>query len=136
MDLYAENILEHYRHPRKQQNLASSSVSHEEKNVSCGDILEISLIIEDEKIKDIGWIGTGCAISQAGMSMVSENLIGIKIDDVLKMDSKDIYEMLGVPIGPRRIKCALLCLHTLKNAILKYKNEKPKSWLDTVGENL
>ena len=132
MDLYADNILDHYRDPRKKEELKSASVSHKEANYSCGDEVNIQLKIEDGKITSIGWQGTGCAISQAGMSILSEEIDGMSIEDVEKMKKQDIYDLLGVPIGPRRFKCALICLHVIKNAIHLYKDEKPQGWAETV----
>ncbi len=148
MDLYAENILDHYRHPRN-KNLPSPSgrgvgarpapersdwcggeglVVHEEVNLSCGDSLTISLVITDDRITEIGWDGNGCAISQAAMSMLSEELMGKSLKEIELMEKKDIYELLGVPVGPRRFKCALLCLHTLKNAMRKMRGENAQGW--------
>ncbi len=132
MDLYAENILDHYRHPRHKETLEGADVSHEEINVSCGDKVTVSLKLTDGTIADIGWQGEGCAISQAGISILTDELIGLSVDEVMKMKKQTVYELLGVPIGPRRFKCALLCLHAVKNAIHKLRDEAPQSWLDTV----
>ena len=120
MDVYAENILDHYRHPRGKQRLAQPSVTHEETNVSCGDSLIVDLSIADGVIREIGWEGSGCAISQAAMSMLGEELAGKTIDAAGALDAKDVYDLLGVPIGPRRVKCALLGLQAVKNAIRSY----------------
>ena len=133
MDLYAENILDHYRHPRAKQPLSSSSVSHEEVNLSCGDALTIHLKIEGDHVTEIGWEGSGCAISQAAMSMLSEELAGKSLDSVDALKKVNVYELLGVPVGPRRTKCALLGLHTLKNAVRKLKGVKMQGWGETVS---
>lgn len=133
MDLYAENILDHYRHPRHAGDLAEPAVTHGEENVSCGDTIDLSLKIENGMVTDVGWHGTGCAISQAAMSLLSEELIGKAIADVESLTPKHIYDLLGVEIGPRRVKCALLCLHALKNAIRKSRGEEPVSWVHTVA---
>ena len=137
MDLYAENILDHYRHPRGKASASlseeSCSAIHHEDNPACGDELTIALTLDGDTITDISWSGTGCAISQAGMSMLHEELIGRSTDEVLNLNKEDVYEMLGIPIGPRRFKCALIGLHTLKNCIRKTQNGNPQSWLDTVG---
>lgn len=133
MDLYAENILDHYRHPRGKTEIADATVKHGEENHSCGDKLTVELKINDEKISQIGWSGDGCAISQAAMSIMSEELIGKTADEISTMKPKQLYEMLGVPIGPRRFKCALLCLHTMKNALRKAKKEELLGWIHTVA---
>ena len=133
MDIYAENILDHFRRPRNSGELASATVNNEEFNHACGDSLHLWLKISEGKIVGVGWTGTGCAISQASMSIVSEELEGMSEDDVLKLTKDDIYEMLGVPIGPRRFKCALMSLHTAKNAIQKARGKIPQSWVETVA---
>ncbi len=135
MDLYAENILDHYRHPRTKKSLDAPSVTHEEVNVSCGDALTIHLTIAAGRISEIGWEGSGCAISQAAMSMLSEELAGTLLDDVASLQKEHVYDLLGVPIGPRRVKCALLCLHTLKNAVRKLKREEARGWGEMVGRS-
>lgn len=132
MDVYAENILEHYRHPRGKESLTSSIPSHTEANISCGDTLTIQLVSADGALKKINWQGTGCAISQAAMSMLAEELEGKTLEDVEAVSKEDVYELLGVPIGTRRVKCALLSLHTLKNTLRKLYGKDPQSWLDTV----
>ena len=135
MDLYAEHILDHYRSPRGKNPLESASVTHTERNLSCGDALTLSLKIEDGAIQGLSWEGTGCAISQAGMSMLSEELAGQTLDQAKAIDAQHMLAMLGVPIGPRRMKCALLGLHTLKNAIHQLKGEQEQPWRDTAGED-
>jgi nitrogen fixation NifU-like protein len=132
MDLYAENVLDHYRHPRNTGNLPKASVRHREENLSCGDDLTIELEIACGRITKVRWQGTGCAISQAAMSILSEELVGKTTDEIETLAPDEIRTMLGVPVGPRRIKCALLCLHTLKNALKKWRKEPLQDWLQTV----
>lgn len=132
MDVYAENILDHYRHPRSKHRIASPSIEHEEVNIACGDALTISLKVNGGKVEEAGWDGTGCAISQASMSLLMEELAGKTEEEIVALQKKDVYALLGVPIGPRRFKCALLALHTLKNALRTLHGNAPQSWLDTV----
>lgn len=135
MDLYAENILDHYRSPRGKRPLSQPDITHGEKNHSCGDAVTIQLKIQDGVIEEMGWEGTGCAISQAGMSMLAEELEKKPVADAEAMEAKQMLEMLGVPIGPRRMKCALLSLHTLKNALRASKGQPSQLWRETVGED-
>jgi len=132
MDVYAENILDHYRHPRGKELLANPSAFHTEANISCGDTLTIQVEVRDGKLQQLGWQGTGCAISQAAMSLLAEELEGKTMDEIDRLSKEEVYELLGVPIGTRRIKCALLSLHTLKNTLRKLDGKDPQSWLDTV----
>ena len=133
MDLYAENILDHSKHPRSTGDLPNPTVRHSEENVSCGDALTIDLNIEDGVIKEIRWRGTGCAISQAAMSLLSEELEGMTLKDLAALQPAYVTELLGVPVGPRRFKCALLGLHTIKNALRIHSKQPPQSWIDTVA---
>ncbi len=133
MDLYAENILDHYRHPRHKQTMAKSTVCHEEKNLSCGDTLTIMLHIDQNQINNISWQGDGCAISQAAMSILADELQSKSLSDLDALSAKNIHDLLGIPIGNRRVKCALLCLHALKNALHTFRKEQLQSWTDTVG---
>lgn len=133
MDLYAENILDHYKNPRHAGHLKNPTTSRREENLSCGDDLTLELAIEDGTITDLAWRGEGCAISQAAMSLLSEELIGETAADAEGTTKEEVLSMLGVPVGPRRLKCALLCLHTLKNALRGARGEGPQSWLESVS---
>ena len=119
MNLYAENILDHYRHPRGKCDIANATfgIRHSESNTSCGDEITIGLTIENEKIIEMGWDGTGCAISQAAMSMLFEELEGKEISAILNLSDEDVLELLGVPISNRRMNCALMSVQALRNAI-------------------
>jgi nitrogen fixation protein NifU and related proteins len=135
MDIYAENILDHFRNPRNCGEISDATVDHKEENIECGDDLRLYLKIENEKITNAKWEGKGCAISQASMSILSEELTGMSTEDAEKMTKEDIYELLGVPIGPRRFKCALIGLHALKNALLKTNEKELQSWAKTIEMN-
>lgn len=132
MDLYADNILDHYKHPRNTGGIPRA-VTHREENISCGDDLTIDLVIENDVIKDLKWRGEGCAISQAAMSLLSEELIGMKVTVAQAIKPDHVYALLGVPVGPRRFKCALLGLHTLLNTLRTARKHAPQSWTQTVS---
>ncbi len=132
MDLYAENILDHYRDPRHKEVMKDASVTHEEANHVCGDEVTVQLKIEDDRITSIAWQGVGCAISQAGISILCEEVEGMTLEEAEGLKKQDIYDLLGVPIGPRRFKCALICLHALKNVIHLHCNEELQGWMETV----
>lgn len=132
MDLYAENILDHYKSPRHKGILPTPTVTHQEKNLSCGDDLTIELAIVSGRITDLRWTGQGCAISQAAMSMLSEELIGKRTTEASTLSPSDVLKLLRVPIGPRRKKCAFLCLHTLKNTLRKIEGQDAAPWTETV----
>lgn len=116
-DIYQENILDHYKHPHRKGALLEYDAKEEGTNPSCGDELTLYVKYADEKISDLGFTGEGCAISQAAMSMLGERLIGMTREDAGKLSGQDMYDMLGVAVGPQREKCALLPLRTLQRAL-------------------
>jgi len=120
--MYQENILDHYKSPRNFGKMENATVHHHEKNPLCGDELDLYLVIdENKKIVDVKVYARGCAISVASASMLSDEIKGKTIDELGKMTKENILEMLGIPISPVRLKCALLSLDTLKNSILIFE---------------
>ena len=111
---YREYILDHYKNPRNYGRLESPTLSHEEDNPLCGDIIGIDLAVEDGSIADVRFHGRGCAISQASASLLTERLKGLSLEEARKISKEDVFEDLGIDISPARIKCALLSLKVLK----------------------
>lgn len=133
MDLYADQILDHYKHPRHAVPIGGATCEHEETNLSCGDRVKVQLAIDGGVVRNVGWHGEGCAISQAGMSLLSEKLIGMPVDEALKLTKADALSLLGVPVSERRMKCALLGLHAVLNTLRPGKALPPQSWTETVA---
>ena len=114
-DMYREMILDHYHNPRKKKLLKPADIEYEEDNPVCGDHIHLTIQIDEQNvIKDVGWEGDGCAISQASASMLYETLVGKTLDEIKAVNKDEVLEMLGIPLSPVRIKCALLSLKVLK----------------------
>jgi nitrogen fixation protein NifU and related proteins len=113
-DLYQQNILDHFKYPRHHGKLADATVVQEEHNPLCGDRLTLYLKVADGTIRDVSFEGRGCAISQAAASMLAEELVGKTTAEAKNIGKEQILDLLGIPIGPVRLKCALLSLKTLK----------------------
>lgn len=126
MDLYQEEILEHYKHPLNHGQIDNADRVQAERNASCGDELTFYLNIQDNRIADIKFNGTGCAISQASASMLTEEIKGKALEDIQAMKPDDIVELLGIEIGPTRLKCALLSLQGITRATAPDSQDKPE----------
>lgn len=116
-DLYRENIIDHYRHPRNKGHLEHPDIRYHDVNPFCGDEITIELKLDGDRIVEAAFDGKGCAISQASASMLTEEILGKTLNEVKAMGKEDILEMLGIPIGPVRMKCALLALKVLKAGV-------------------
>jgi nitrogen fixation NifU-like protein len=116
-ELYRENILEHYKHPRCQGTLDDATGTYEDANPLCGDRIRMDFKITDGRIEKVRFSGTGCSISQASASMLCEAVEGRTLEEVRAMGREQVLEMIGIDLGPVRLKCALLALKTLKAGI-------------------
>ncbi len=113
-DLYRDNIIDHYQNPRNYGALEHPDISYEDSNPVCGDEIRMDLKIQDGRVIDARFQGHGCSISQASASMLTEEIIGKSLEDVKQIDKQYLLDMLGIPLGPVRLKCALLSLKVLK----------------------
>lgn len=121
-ELYKEFILELYRNPLNKKNLAEFDIEQSGYNPACGDDINIKIKFdENKKIKDIGYQGQGCAISEAATSLLTDEVIGFGVQEIFNLKEEDVIKLLGVDIIYTRKKCALLGLKTLQEAIKKYE---------------
>ena len=114
MNIYEEDILDHYENPSNYGTLEQPDISYEEDNPLCGDQIRMDLQIEDGIITDLRFCGHGCTISLAAASMLTEEIKGKPLEEVKQLNKDDILDMLGIPLGPVRLKCGLLALKVLK----------------------
>jgi nitrogen fixation NifU-like protein len=113
-DFYRQNILDHYENPRNWGRLEKPDISAEDANPLCGDKIRMDLVVKDGRVETVRFSGHGCSISRAAASMLSEAIQGKTLEEVKALGREDVLEMLGIELGPVRLKCALLALKTLK----------------------
>lgn len=111
-------ILDHYKNPRNYGTIDDPDLTCEEGIPSCGDLIRLDLKLDGGKVKDIKFSGTGCAISQASVSILTEQVAGKDIQEITTLTDDDMIKALGRRISPIRFKCALLGLKVLKKALL------------------
>lgn len=117
-DLYREQIIDRYRNPRMRGTLDPHDFSYQDDNPLCGDRIRIDLRVDGNGvITEAAFDGVGCAISQASADLLTESVVGKDLDEVKGMSKEDVLEMLGIELGPVRLKCALLSLKVLKAGV-------------------
>ena len=119
-NLYRDFILEHYREPHNRGVLEPHDLHFADSNPTCGDEMSITLRLdgESQRVTDVAFDGRGCAISQASASILTDELRGQSLEQLRSIDPRDVVENLGVPIGPARLKCALLVYKVLQGAVI------------------
>jgi nitrogen fixation NifU-like protein len=125
-DMYRQQILDHYKNPRNAGELDDPTFTHVGENPVCGDTIEMDVRLDgdEETVERVAFRGEGCAISQAAASMLSEELAGMAVEDLLAMDRDDVIDMLGVEISAMRVKCAVLAEKVAQDGVEIYFGEK------------
>ena len=114
-DLYREVIIDRYKNPQFRGSTNPHDISFEDDNPLCGDHIRVELKLDEEgKVQAASFDGHGCAISQASADLLMENIHGKSLDEVKALNKEDLLDLLGIELGPVRLKCALLSLKVLK----------------------
>lgn len=116
--MYREVIIEHYKHPAYRGHLEPHDIHFADNNPLCGDHIEITMQVgADGVVKDARFDGHGCAISQASADLLIESIIGKPLEEIKQLNKQHILDLLGIDLGPVRLKCALLSLKVLKAGV-------------------
>ncbi len=116
-ELYKENVIDHYKHPRNKKEMFQCTAQHREVNPICGDAITMYVKTNNRTIEEVTFTGNGCAISQASASLLTETMKGKTIEEAKKFGQEKVFGLLGIPISHTRTKCALLSLKTLHHAL-------------------
>lgn len=121
-DLYRELIIDRYKNPQYRGILEPNDITFEDDNPLCGDHIRIDLRVDgDGRVSEVAFDGHGCAISQASADLLLESILGKTLDEVKRLNKQDVLDMLGIELGPVRLKCALLSLKVLKAGVYGIK---------------
>jgi len=117
-DLYREVIIERYKNPVYKGELDPCDIRFEDENPLCGDHIRIDLRVDGQgNVSEAAFSGHGCAISQASADLLLESIQGKSLDEVKQLNKEDVLDLIGIELGPVRLKCALLSLKVLKAGV-------------------
>lgn len=118
MDIYREEILEHYRNPHNFRVLPGADLSVEEANPLCGDSLKLFLKLagkgKDKIVTEVSFLGVGCVLSTVSASMLTDLIKGKTLKEIKALKKEDLLGLIGAEVAPARLKCALLPLEAVR----------------------
>ncbi|MFI5332636.1 MAG: iron-sulfur cluster assembly scaffold protein [Candidatus Babeliales bacterium] len=117
MNIYQATLMDHYKNPRNRGTLPMPDFSSEQLNPSCGDQICMAGLLQGDVVTNVVFQGTGCVISQATASLLTIHVVGFSRDMILAMDSAALCNLIGMELGPTRLKCALLPLQALQQGL-------------------
>lgn len=123
---FREELMAHAKAPHNRGVLKNAAIRQKETNPLCGDEIEIFAQVENSKLTEIKFTGTGCYVSQASASMLTDKMRGMKLLAIKKMNEESVMTMLGAAVTPARKKCAMLSLWTIQKGIENYLNVNKK----------
>lgn len=116
-NMYREHILELYKNPSNFGELKNPTHEYTENNTLCGDEITVQLLVEDRKIKDVKFNGSGCVMSLVSSSLLTDKIKNMDLGEVKKLTKDDVLDLLKIKINPSRIKCVLLPLDAVKKSL-------------------
>lgn len=124
VNVYQELLMDHYRNPRNRGTLGSPDFSSGQYNPSCGDSVSMQGHVIDSVLTTVAFEGKGCVISQATASLLTQKSLQQSLDVIMNLDKNAVLSMIGIQLGPTRLKCALLPLMALQDGIKEYLNKQ------------
>ena len=117
--MYTKQVMDHFENPRNVGELADANGVGEVGNAKCGDIMKMSMLIEDNIIKDIRFKTFGCGAAIATSSVATDLVKGKTVEEALKITNKQVIDMLG-GLPPAKIHCSVLAEEAIQAAINNY----------------
>lgn len=123
--LYQDELMEIFKYPKNKQELENPDIASLLHNPSCGDKVSIQVKFYKDKngilkVEKMAFMGSGCVISQASASLLTEFCKDKTIEQLQNISTQDILDLIKIKLGPTRMRCALLALDALKSGLKKY----------------
>lgn len=132
MKLYSEKVMDHFMNPRNVGEMEDPDGTGIYGSPVCGDMMQIQVKIEDDVIKDAKFKTFGCGSAIASSSMATSMIIGMNVEDALKITNKNIIDELG-GLPPVKVHCSVLADHAIKSAIYDYAQKNGKHYKGLEG---
>ncbi len=120
--LYTKELMHYFKNQPYKKDLQNYDYFGKASNDHCGDNIEVKIKVNEEgEIVDIGYKSDGCAVSQSYMSMLAEDIVGLNISGLLKLNDNYVESLIDLDLTPSRKNCALVGLKAVKDAVRKDK---------------
>ncbi|MFC1710762.1 iron-sulfur cluster assembly scaffold protein [Nanoarchaeota archaeon] len=121
-EMYRDKILDLAKNPHNFGLMEQKPTNeHHEENFLCGDGITVQLLVDDGVVQDVKFSGVGCALCTASASLITDKVKLMKTEEINSLGSKDMVDILKIPITPGRMDCAMITLTAIKNALKKPK---------------
>ena len=117
-NLYSDILLDLYKHPLNKQTLTDADLQYKLNNPVCGDQVELFIKFDENgTVKAVGWEGNGCSISQVGASLLTDHLKGKTKNELKKITSNEVTQLINLNLNPTRLRCLLLTFEALQKSL-------------------
>lgn len=124
MNIYHQALIDHYKHSPHKKLLSACCFASAQYNPSCGDRVSFQGVVENGLIKDLAFQGSGCVISQATASLLCAHFIGKTLSAIDSFSTDDLLQLIGITLGPHRLRCALIAREALQQGAHSYRAEQ------------